>query len=60
MLQQNNKNWKGLCSAAIEAKDPNKLLGIVQELNNALEHEERAGQHLREAGIGKASEDAQC
>jgi hypothetical protein len=60
MLEKNEKDWKQLCSAIQEAKDPGKLLQIVQELNHALQREERTGQHLREAGPGKASEEARC
>jgi len=36
-----NKNWRELCHAALEAKDSNELLEIVQELNKALKHEEQ-------------------
>jgi hypothetical protein len=60
MLEQNHKNWKELCSAAIEAKDPDKLLEIVQELNDALKREEQAGPNLQKAGTGKGSGEAQC
>lgn len=30
------KNWRELANAALEAKDPDKLLQIVQELNKVL------------------------
>ena len=36
------KNWRELANAALEAKDPDKLLEIVQELNKVLKHEEQA------------------
>jgi hypothetical protein len=35
------KNWRELANAALEAKDPDKLLEIVQELNKVLKHEEQ-------------------
>ena len=43
------KNWRELCHAALEAKDPNELLEIVQELNKALKHEEQVRRDFREA-----------
>jgi hypothetical protein len=44
-----HKNWRELCHAALEAKDPNELLEIVQELNKALKHEEQVRRDFREA-----------
>jgi len=44
-----HKNWSELCHAALEAKDPNELLEIVQELNKALKHEEQVRRDFREA-----------
>jgi hypothetical protein len=38
-----------LANAALEAKDPNELLEIVQELNKALKHEEQVRRDFREA-----------
>jgi hypothetical protein len=43
------KNWRELANAALEAKDPNELLEIVQELNKALKHEEQVRRDFREA-----------
>jgi hypothetical protein len=43
------KNWRELCHAALEAKDPNELLEIVQALNKALKHEEQVRRDFREA-----------
>jgi hypothetical protein len=60
MLEQEDKNWKELCSAAIEAEDPGKLLAIVQKLNNALKREEQLDRSLQKNRIGKTSEEAQC
>jgi hypothetical protein len=47
-----HKNWRELCHAALEAKDPNELLDIVQELNKALKHEEQVRRDFREAAKG--------
>jgi hypothetical protein len=33
MAEPKRKNWRRLWSAALEAKDPDELLEIVQELN---------------------------
>ena len=44
-----HKNWRELCHAALEAKDPNELLEIVQELNKALKHEEQVRRDFRKA-----------
>lgn len=60
MLEQDDKNWKELCSAALEAKDPTKLLEIVQKLNNALKREEQLDRSLQKSRIGKTSEEVQC
>jgi len=50
------KNWRELANAALEAKDPDKLLEIVQELNKVLKHEEQVRRDFREAARGnKAS-----
>jgi hypothetical protein len=47
------KNWRELANAALEAKDPDKLLEIVQELNKVLKHEEQVRRDFREATGGK-------
>jgi len=44
-----SKNWRELCNAALEAKDPDELLEIVQELNKALNREEQVRRDFREA-----------
>ena len=49
MAMGEHKNWRELCHAALEAKDPNELLEIVQELNKALKHEEQVRRDFREA-----------
>lgn len=49
MSEADNKSWQELCSAAVEASDPDKLLRIVQELNLALQREEQVGDDFRES-----------
>jgi hypothetical protein len=44
-----HKTWRELCRAALEAKDPNELLEIVQELNKALKDEEQVRRDFKEA-----------
>jgi hypothetical protein len=49
MAIEEHTSWRELCHAALEAKDPNELLEIVQELNKALKHEEQVRRDFREA-----------
>ena len=49
MAGEERKNWRELANAALEAKDPDKLLEIVQELNKVLKHEEQVRRDFREA-----------
>jgi len=49
MVERPHRNWRELCSAALEATDPDELLSIVQELNKALKHEEQVRRDFREA-----------
>jgi hypothetical protein len=49
MAETERKNWQELCRAALRAKDPDELLKIVQELNQALKHEEQIRRDFREA-----------
>jgi hypothetical protein len=49
MAEREHKNWRELCNAALGAKDPDELLKIVQELNQALKHEEQVRRDFREA-----------
>ena len=50
-----HKSWRELCRAALEAKDPNELLEIVQELNKALKHEEQVRRDFRAATATSSS-----
>lgn len=49
MAEVDSKNWRTLCNAALEAKDPDELLQIVQELNKVLKREEQVRRDFREA-----------
>jgi hypothetical protein len=49
MAERERKNWRELCNAALGAKDPDELLKIVQELNQALKREEQVRRDFREA-----------
>jgi hypothetical protein len=48
MAGQNSKSWRELCTAALEAKDPDELLLILWELNKALKREEQIRRDFRE------------
>jgi len=50
MAEGNRKNWRDLCNAALQAKDPDELLQIVQELNKVLKREEQVRRDFRESG----------
>jgi hypothetical protein len=61
MAEENRKNWRVLCNAALEAKDPDELLKIIQELNKVLKREEQVRRDFREAKSHKRSpEQVQC
>jgi hypothetical protein len=49
VVERESKNWRELCNAALGAKDPDELLKIVQELNQALKREEQVRRDFREA-----------
>jgi len=49
MAEENSKNWRALCNAALDAKDPDELLQIVQELNKVLKREEQVRRDFRKA-----------
>lgn len=61
MPEAHRKNWRDLCSAALEAKDPDELLKIVQELNRVLKREEQVRRDFREAvRANKTPEEIRC
>ena len=49
MSEGDHKNWRELCSAALEARDPDELLTIVQDLKKVLKCEEQVRRDFREA-----------
>jgi uncharacterized protein HemY len=49
MAQLQRKNWRELCRAALDAKDPDELLQIVQQLTKVLKREEQVRRDFREA-----------
>jgi hypothetical protein len=49
MDKREPKNWRELCNDALGAKDPDELLKIVQELNQALKREEQVRRDFRDA-----------
>jgi hypothetical protein len=49
MPEGQHMNWRELCNAALEAKDPDELLKILQELNKASKREEQIRRDFREA-----------
>ncbi len=49
------KSWRELANAALQAKDPDKLLQIVQELNKVLKHEEQVRRDFRDAARANKS-----
>ena len=61
MAEGNRRNWRQLCNAALDAKDPDELMKIVQELNKALKREEQVRRDFREAGRANGCpEEARC
>jgi hypothetical protein len=53
MVEGERKNWRELCRAALEARDPDELLKILQELKKALKREEQVRRDFREAARTK-------
>jgi hypothetical protein len=59
MPEVEHRNWRELCNAALEAKDPDELLRILQQLNKAVKREEQVRRDFREAArVIKASGEA--
>lgn len=42
MGHESNEHWKELCARAAVERDPAKLLGLVEEINNLLEKREQS------------------
>ena len=49
MAQGMRKSWRELCSDALQTKNPDELMKILQELNKALKQEEQVRRDFREA-----------
>jgi len=47
MAGEQRKSWRELCLAALDAKDPDELLQILQELSRVLKHEEQVRHDFR-------------
>lgn len=43
------KSWRELCNAALQAKNPDDLMKILQDLAQALKREEQVRRDFREA-----------
>ena len=48
-MVEEHKNWRELCKAALQAKNPDDLMKILQDLNKALKREEQVRRDFREA-----------
>lgn len=49
MVVEEHKKWRELCVAALDAKDPDELMRILQELKKAMKHEEQVLRDFWEA-----------
>ena len=59
-MAEGKRNWRELCRAALDAKDPDELLRIVQELSRVLKREEQVRRDFRIAlNVGGSVEQAQ-
>jgi len=47
MNEDQAANWRDLCNAALTARDPDRLLQIIHQLNAELEREEKARRRIR-------------
>jgi len=47
MVEGKRKNWRELCRAALDARGPDELLEIAQELSRALKSEEQLRRDFR-------------
>ena len=48
-MAEGRRNWRELCHAALQAKNADELMNILQELNKALKREEQVRRDFREA-----------
>lgn len=47
MAGERRRTWRELCVAALDAKDPDELLQILEELNRVVKHEEQVRHDFR-------------
>jgi hypothetical protein len=47
VADRKRKSWRELCRAALDAKDPDELLKIAQELSRVLKSEEQIRRDFR-------------
>jgi hypothetical protein len=50
--RMDNQTWKSLCEAIMLEKDPQRLMTLVEELNQALEHREQELRTSRKYSAG--------
>jgi hypothetical protein len=60
VAEESGKSWKELCSDAMEAEDPDRLLKIIHELNQVLKRQEQRRRNVRGAINDKGAEETQC
>jgi hypothetical protein len=51
MSDSKQQDWKALCNAAIAARDPDRLLQIIEQLNAVMDREQTARRNLLKDGI---------
>jgi predicted Zn-ribbon and HTH transcriptional regulator len=47
MARERRKSWRELCIAALDAKNPDEVLQILQELNRVAKHEKQVRHDFR-------------
>jgi hypothetical protein len=48
-MVEEHKSWRELCNAALQAKNLDDLMKILQDLNKALKREEQVRRDFRDA-----------
>lgn len=61
MSEESRTNWRDLCSAVIEAKDPDEVLELVVRINQILEWEEQGHRSsISAGGTDDVAEEGPC
>jgi hypothetical protein len=61
MTEDPHENWKDVCSAVIEAENPDELLKLVVQLNQILERDEQESRDSIKAVRGaRAAQEETC